>query len=385
MKKVLSIVLSLVIIVSTFCTSNIVFAADTTTVTVKYLQTDARNMLKKVNSFRTGDEAWYWDENNSKKVKCKNLSKLTYDYDLEKVAMLRAAELVKNFSHTRPNGEWFYTAYNEKGYKGFSDCSENIAWVVSSDPFTGWKEDKETYEGQGHRRTMLSSNYTAIGIAGVYYNGKYYWVQEFSDTVVNKTKTPANDKETKVKIELSKPTENSKKSNKKTLILSKTSYTYDGKVKKPVVTVKNADGNTLAKTNYTVKYSKDRKNVGKYTVTVKFKGFYSGTLKKTFTIKPKTTTISKVTAGKKAFTVKWKKQTTQTTGYQIQYSTNSNFKNAKTVTISKNNTTSKKISNLKAKKKYYVRVRTYKTVKVNGKNTKIYSSWSKSKTVTTKK
>ena len=71
---------------------------------------------------------------------------------------------------------------------------------------------------------------------------------------------------------------------------------------------------------------------------------------------------------------------TQTTGYQLQYSTSSKFKGAKTVTITKNKTTSKKISKLKAKKKYYVRVRTYKTV---GK-TKYYSSWSKVKSVKTK-
>ncbi|MGN0521072.1 MAG: fibronectin type III domain-containing protein, partial [Eubacterium sp.] len=75
--------------------------------------------------------------------------------------------------------------------------------------------------------------------------------------------------------------------------------------------------------------------------------------------------------------------TTQTTGYQIQYSTSSKFtsKTTKTVTVSKNKTTSKTISKLKAKKKYYVRVRTYKIV--SGK--KIYSAWSKAKTVTTKK
>ena len=99
-------------------------------------------------------------------------------------------------------------------------------------------------------------------------------------------------------------------------------------------------------------------------------------------LKPSATTISKVTAKSKGFTVKWKKQTKNTTGYQIQYSTDKNFKkNNKTVTVSKNSTTSKTISKLKAKKKYYVRVRTYKTV--SGK--KYYSSWSKSKTVTTKK
>lgn len=167
----------------------------------------------------------------------------------------------------------------------------------------------------------------------------------------------------------------------KTIALSTTSYTYDGKVKTPSVTVKDSKGKKISPNNYTVTYSSGRKNVGKYTVTIKFKGNYSGTVKKTFTIKPKTASISKLTAGKKKFTIKWKKQAAQTTGYQIQYSTSSKFKNAKTITVSKNKTTSKTISKLKAKKKYYVRIRTYKTV--NG--TKYYSSWSKAKSVTTKK
>ena len=82
---------------------------------------------------------------------------------------------------------------------------------------------------------------------------------------------------------------------------------------------------------------------------------------------------------KKKITVTWKKQTTQTTGYQIQYGTSSNFKNAKTVTVSKNSTTKKTITGLKNGKKYYVRVRTYKTVKTGHKSTKYYSAWSKSK------
>lgn len=166
--------------------------------------------------------------------------------------------------------------------------------------------------------------------------------------------------------------------------LSATSYTYNGKVKKPTVTVKDSTGKNLSSEDYTVSYGKGLKNVGNYDVTITFKGNYSGTVKKTFTIKPKATSISELTAGEKKFTVKWKKQTTQTTGYQIQYSTSSNFKNKKTVTVSKNKTTSKTVSKLKAKKKYYVRVRTYKTVKSNGKSTKIYSSWSKARTVKVK-
>ncbi|MGN0523881.1 MAG: leucine-rich repeat protein [Eubacterium sp.] len=168
--------------------------------------------------------------------------------------------------------------------------------------------------------------------------------------------------------------------------LSTTSYTYNGKVKTPSVTVKDSKGKTLKKnTDYTVSYAKGRKYVGKYAVKITFKGNYSGTKTLYFYIKPKTTSISSLTAGSKKFTVKWKKQATQTTGYQIQYSTSSKFTNAKTVTISKNGTTSKTISKLSGKKKYYVRVRTYKVVKINGKATKIYSGWSKAKYVTTKK
>ena len=158
--------------------------------------------------------------------------------------------------------------------------------------------------------------------------------------------------------------------------LSKTAYTYNGKVQRKAL--KNG-------TDYKISYPKGMKNVGKYTVKVTLKGNYSGSKSMTYNINPKGTGVSKVKAAKKSFKVTWKKQATQTTGYQVQYSTSSKFKKAKTVTISKNKTTSKSVSKLSAKKKYYVRVRTYKTVKVNGKNVKLYSGWSKAKSVTTKK
>ena len=168
--------------------------------------------------------------------------------------------------------------------------------------------------------------------------------------------------------------------------LKATSLTYNGKVRTPKVIVKDRTGKTLVKnTNYTVSYAKGRKYVGKYAVKITFKGKYSGTKMLYFTIKPKATSISSLTAGSKKFTVKWKKQATQTTGYQVQYSASSKFSKAKAVTVGKNTTVSKKISKLSGKKKYYVRVRTYKTVKINGKSIRIYSGWSKAKTVTTKK
>jgi hypothetical protein len=166
------------------------------------------------------------------------------------------------------------------------------------------------------------------------------------------------------------------------ITLSATSYTYNGKAKKPAVTVKSTAGAIISTKYYTVKYSNNKK-VGTAKVTVTFDGSkYTGKITKTYKILPSATTVSKLTAKSKGFTVKIKKQATQTTGYQVMYATNSKFtKNKKTVTIKGAKNVTKTIKGLKAKKKYYVKVRTYKVV--NGK--KYYSSWSKAKTVTTKK
>lgn len=166
------------------------------------------------------------------------------------------------------------------------------------------------------------------------------------------------------------------------ITLSKTSYVYDGKAKKPTVKVTDAAGETISASRYTVSYASGRKNTGKYKVTVRFKGSkYEGSMSTYFTIVPKASTLTSVTASSKGFTARWKKQPTQTTGYQLQYAANSKFQSAKTVTITSNKTTSWKVTKLSAKKKYYVRVRTYKTV--SGK--KYYSKWSASKSVVTGK
>ena len=167
----------------------------------------------------------------------------------------------------------------------------------------------------------------------------------------------------------------------KTFKLSTTSYTYNGKVKTPSVTVKDSAGKTLKKnTDYTVTYASGRKNVGTYKVTIKGKGNYSFTKTLTFKINPAKTTVSKLTAGKKSITVAITKKSTQVTGYQIQYSTSKTFSKATTKTISSYKTTKYTLKSLSAKKTYYVRVRTYKTV---GK-TKYYSGWSTYKYVKTK-
>jgi hypothetical protein len=147
--------------------------------------------------------------------------------------------------------------------------------------------------------------------------------------------------------------------------------TYTGKAIKPKVKV--------SKGTYKVSY-KNNKNVGTATVTVTGTKNYTGTKKVSFKINPKGTSIKSLTKAKKAFTVKWKKQATQTTGYQIRYATKKSMSKAKTVTVGKNSMISKKISKLKSKTTYYVQIRTYKKI---GKKT-YYSSWSKAKTVKTK-
>lgn len=162
--------------------------------------------------------------------------------------------------------------------------------------------------------------------------------------------------------------------------LSTDSYTYNGKAKKPKVTVQYGDIPLEEGRDYTVSYSNNVK-IGTAAAVIKGLGKpYTGTVKKTFLITPKGTGISKLTKKSKGFKIKWKKQTKQTKGYQIQYSTSKTFKKAKTKTIGKAKTTSATISGLKRKKIYYVRIRTYKTVK--GK--KYYSRWSKIKKIKTK-
>lgn len=129
-------------------------------------------------------------------------------------------------------------------------------------------------------------------------------------------------------------------------------------------------------------------SVGYYTQNYLYAGSYTGgsvyaptTVKVKSSPNPPATKITSAKARSKGFKVKWQKKTSKTTGYQIQYSTSSNFKGAKTITIKSKNTTSRTVTKLKAKKKYYIRVRTYRAF--NG--TKFYSKWSKTKTVKTKK
>ncbi len=256
----------------------------------------------------------------------------------------------------------------------------------------------------------------------------------------------------------------------KTITLSATSYTYNGKTKKPTVTVKDSKKKTVSSSNYTVSYSsKSPKSVGKYSVTITFKGKYSGkkvlyfnilpsktskisvscdttaikaswkkvtgatgykvellnskgkvvksetTTKNSYTFKklskvttykirvtaytkidkkavystvsttittstaPAKVTLSKVTAGSKSAALAWK-TVSGASGYEVQYSTSSKFKSAKTATVKKGSSKKTTIKKLTKGKKYYFKVRAYKTVDGN----KVYGAWSSAKSVKVK-
>ena len=165
--------------------------------------------------------------------------------------------------------------------------------------------------------------------------------------------------------------------------LAKVSYVYNGKICTPAITVNDRSGKMLEKDkDYRVAYTRNRKDVGVHSVIITFIGNYKGTVTKQFIIYPKSTKITKLKPRRKGFIVNWKKQPAQISGYELAYSTDSKFRNRKTkiVAVGKNKT--KKTLNGLKKKKYYVRIRTYKTVRQNGKTTKLYSSWSPSKKIT---
>jgi len=166
---------------------------------------------------------------------------------------------------------------------------------------------------------------------------------------------------------------------KKATVSGISNKSYTGKNITQSITVKY-NGKTLKKgTDYTVSYS-NNKSIGTATVKIAGKGSYTGTITKTFKINPAKQEIQKLTAKSKAFFVDWA-QKGSATGYEIQYATNSKFTSAKKVTITNNKTDKTTVSKLSGKKKYYVRVRSYTTVK----GTKYYGAWSASKSVTTKK
>ena len=167
-------------------------------ISVKYGQTEGRKIFDMINEMRTDSfDAWCWNADNETKTRYDNLNELAYDYDLERIATKRAAELALLFDHGRPNGESFFSIYEEEGIT-YRAAGENIAmgYRTAEAVNAAWREDGEPYNGQGHRRNMLNPKFNCVGIGHVYLDGCHYWVEEFAyRTSVNTTETTANDSE----------------------------------------------------------------------------------------------------------------------------------------------------------------------------------------------
>ncbi len=412
-KKLISLILSAVMLF-TILGGTVTSYADTKTnvsVSVKYEQTMARSILPMINEFRTGKDAWYMAENNKDKVVCSNLSKLKYDYDLEKVAMQRAAELALTVNHVRPDGtDWQYAYDDFKLYDNYqlTDEEQNEAVdgkfsIINGENVAAgnntaetvhkaWREDGKDYIYQGHRRNMLNSKFKYVGIACVRVNDVLYWVEEFSNVSTNLTKTAAVDTTKNVTVKVSdsmiKSCTLSAAKSSMSLISGKTAslpkvtaqltlrdywnpFVSSIKVT-PSVTYKSSNSGIAAVSGSKV----TAKTPGKTSVTARAFG-KSVSIAFTATLNP--TSIKSLSAVANGFKITWNK-VSETTGYQIQYATRSDFGNAATVYGGATNTLSKTITGRAAGKKYYVRVRTYRTL-ANG--SRIWGAWSPAKAVTT--
>ena len=165
---------------------------------VSYAQTDARSMLAMINELRKPGNAWYWDKTDSEKITPTDLGALTYDYRLEEIAMLRAAELTEKISYYRPDGTLFNTAFDDS----YTACAENIiCWgSTAEEAFPVFCSEESPYSDQPERRRMLSADFTAVGVAHVIYNERDYWVQEFGAPASGAAATPAEDGEKSVRV-----------------------------------------------------------------------------------------------------------------------------------------------------------------------------------------
>ncbi|MBR3149501.1 MAG: fibronectin type III domain-containing protein [Eubacterium sp.] len=416
MKKAISILLSLVLLLCSLQGVQFSALADGTmdvVFSVEANYTYANDVFNKVNAERASA----------------GLSALGLDKDLCEAATKRAAELIIKFSHYRPDGSKCFTATSKM-------LGENICAGYSTPDaaMTAWMNST------GHRNNILKPEWQSIGVGCIHYNGMYYWAQAFSSYtpesvslsgVINtnviistaldnismsfkldyngtnyvvsltgenldwdEVKYPFNNSffdfyssdESVFKVDSSgniiavgggtatlKVTskQNPSVTFEKTLTVITGSpliitYTSTGPVFNP------SNGKGTAETGPTIVYTNGKTSNGNSS-----SGSSSGS---NVTVTLPSTSIKKLTKGKKSIKVTWKKKS-KVAGYQIQLATNKKFsKNKKSVTVKKAKATSKTVKKLKANKKYFVRIRTYKVV--NGK--KAYSKWSTVKTVKTK-
>ncbi|MCR5530388.1 MAG: hypothetical protein K6F26_00885 [Lachnospiraceae bacterium] len=152
-------------------------------------QTEARAMLELINEFRQGENAWFWADNNTDKIVLDNLQPLTWDYNLEQIAIQRAIEASVAFTHGRPDDSAEEVTYN--GTFSYGECLSKNLGRSAEEALRAFQEENNLFAEQGHRRLLLSSQYTAIGIGFVMAEGTPYWAIEFGISNSNAAPTTA--------------------------------------------------------------------------------------------------------------------------------------------------------------------------------------------------
>ena len=339
-----------------------------------------------VTGYRSYSDAWKVLSLVNQERAAQGLPALVMDRELLDTAMQRVHEIAIFFDHQRPNGETCFTAFPVNLYYM---NGENIAAGQESpaDVMDSWMNSP------GHRGNILGEGYTAIGIGTVTVGGTHYWVQCFGGAVQEATQSAYRDGNVSVavsfdqqivparisvgteKLELGKTTAATLYFDNFFGRVSVTNRTLVFRSLNPAVCTVDANGNIYG----------SGIGVASIQLLSPTDGSVLASANVNVTLELKGTVIKKITAGNKKITVKWKKQRKNTNGYEIQYSTNKKFKKAvKTLTVKNNKKNMKTIKKLKRGKKYYVRIRTYKDVCSNGQTIRIYSDWSKKKSVKVK-
>lgn len=306
------------------------------------------------------------EDGNNEYYTCKNCDKVFKDAE-GKTETTVEAETIKATGHVLEKVEAKDATCEEAGNNEYYKCKNCDKVFKDAEGKTETTVKDETIKALDHQLTEVAAKPATAEADG---NEAYYVCDNCKKAFADKdaTKEIKAEDQTIAKIASAET--------------KSASYTYTGKSKSPTVNVYDSKGELIADTNYTLSYTNGRKNVGTHDIVITFNGKkYDGTMNVSYVIKPAATKNLKLTAGSKRFTAKWNKKSPQVTGYQLQYSRYSSFSKRSNKWISSYKTTSATVKKLSAKKKYYVRVRTYKTVD----GTKYYSSWAKVKTVTTKK
>ncbi len=194
--RFISLVLTIMIVLSIVAVPVSAGTQLTVTFDIKHDQVEARKMLDMINNIRLND-AWLWkSEDGDEKIQITGLSKLTYDYTLEKIAIQRAEELGKHYEcGVRPDGSDF-SKLEINDVNSFCECiCSNVQSVNAA--FAEFEEKNEPNHWQDNREALLSRDYSAIAIAHVKFGAKDFWVLEFGKTNSGAAKTTARTDTTK--------------------------------------------------------------------------------------------------------------------------------------------------------------------------------------------